>query len=85
MAKREQFEIRYNYGDNDNVVIKYKWNSANREVETIIDKIARAEFQRYKLTFESSVGDSKAGHTSGVREWTGQIDDNVIRFTITKK
>ena len=84
MAKREQFEICHNYGI-PKVVIKYKWNSANREVENIIGKIARAELQNYKLTFTSSVGDSKAGHTSGVREWTGQIDGNVIRFTITKK
>lgn len=81
--KREQFLITSTEGHN---VIKYKWNSANREVERLIGEIADKEGRNYRLIDSQS---EKEGfyHISGVRVWgTGETlyNSKEITFFITK-
>ena len=81
--KREKFLITSKAGHN---VTKYKWNSANREIEKIIGEIAQAEGKDYRLIDSQS---EKEGfyHVSGSRTWgNGETlhDSKEITFFITK-
>lgn len=81
--KREEFLITSTEGHN---VIKYKWNSANREVERLIGEIAKTEGRDYRL-IDSQSEKEDFYHISGVRVWgTGVTlhDAKEISFFITK-
>lgn len=77
--KREQFLITSTDGHN---VIKFKWNSANREVENLVGLTAQAEGVDYHLIDSESV---KEGfhHVKGSRTWKS-VDGKVVVFTIQK-
>lgn len=77
--KREQFLITSTEGHK---VIKYKWNSANREVEALIAEIADQECSHWSL-IESESQKTGKFHTSGVRVWK-RTDGKRISFFITK-
>lgn len=77
--KRENFLITSSDGHN---VIKFKWNSANREVENLIGEVAKAKGVDYHLVDSESV---KEGfyHVKGSRTWKS-VDGKVVVFTIEK-
>lgn len=78
--KREQFLITSTQGHN---VVKYKWNTANREVEKMVGEIAIQEDKTYRLIDSKS---EKVGFyfVSGVRVWATDHDSKEISFFITK-
>lgn len=77
--KREQFLITSTECHN---VVKYKWNSANREVENLIGEVANEDGERWSLVQSESEKDGKF-HISGVRVWE-RTDGKQITFFITK-
>lgn len=77
--KREEFLITSTESHN---VVKYKWNSANREVENLIGEVANSEGSRWSLVDSQSEKHGKF-HVSGVRVWE-RTDGKQITFFITK-
>lgn len=77
--KREEFLITSNEGHS---VVKYKWNSANREVERLIGEVAKEGFSQWHLVDSQSEKNAKF-HVSGVRVWE-RLDGKQISFFITK-
>lgn len=77
--KREKFLITSTDGHE---VIKFKWNSANREVENLIGLIAEAEGVNYHLVDSESVKEG-FNHVKGSRTWKS-VDGKVVVFTIEK-
>lgn len=79
--KRENFLITTNTGIS---VVKHKCNAANREVERLINEIARKEGKEYNLTASESKKDGSSYFVSGYREWTCE-DGFAILFNIEKQ
>lgn len=79
IMKREHFLITSTNGHN---VIKFKWNSANREVESLIGEVAKSEGINYHLVDSKSVKEG-AYHVKGSRTWKS-TDGKVVVFTIEK-
>lgn len=77
--KRENFLITSTEGHE---VIKFKWNSANREVENLIGEVAKNEGSNWNLV-ESESEKQGFHHISGVRVWERK-DGKRISFFITK-
>lgn len=77
--KREEFIITSTEGHK---ALKYKWNSANREVERLIGELAKEEFSQWHLVDSQSEKSGKF-HVSGVRVWE-RLDGKQISFFITK-
>lgn len=77
--KRENFLITSTDGHE---VIKFKWNSANREVENLIGLIAEVEGVNYHLVDSESVKEG-FNHVKGSRTWKS-VDGKVVVFTIQK-
>lgn len=77
--KRENFLITSTDGHN---VVKFKWNSANREIENLIGEVAQAEGVKYHLVDSESVKEG-FNHVKGSRTWKS-VDGKVVVFTIEK-
>lgn len=77
--KRENFLITSTDGHN---VVKFKWNSANREVENLIGEVAQVEGVNYHLVDSESVKEG-FNHVKGSRTWKS-VDGKVVVFTIEK-
>lgn len=78
--KRENFEISFN----GETMIKHKWNSSIRAIESKIREIATADGPGTTYNLVDSVS-NKTGfyHTSGSRTWERQDGKRII-FTISK-
>ena len=86
--KREQFLITSTAGHN---VIKYKWNSARKEVARLMHDWVNQEgekellsFLEYQLIQNESEKDSRGMHVSGVMSWREKTSGEEISFFITK-
>lgn len=79
--KREEFLITSTQGHN---VVKYKWNSANREAQNLMQEWANEypDNTVWNLVESTSEKDGKF-HVSGVRVWKG-TNGKEISFFITK-
>lgn len=77
--KRENFLITSTDGHK---VIKFKWNSAKREVENLIGEVAQTEGVSYHLVDSESVKEGLY-HVKGSRTWKS-TEGKVIVFTIEK-
>ena len=75
---RESFIIAYR----DKETVKYKFNSACREIEKIVKGIAIAEHTDYTLTGSSIIKNGFYA-VAGSRQWTGK-NGNIVDFTINK-
>lgn len=85
--KREQFLITSTAGHN---VIKYKWNSARKEVARLMQEYANQQGEKELLSileYELIENESeKEGfyHVSGVMMWKEKVNGDTISFFITK-
>lgn len=86
--QREQFLITSTAGHN---VIKYKWNSARKEVQSLMQSWANDEAEKdllhilmYNLVESTSEKDSRGMHTSGVMVYREAVTGKEISFFITK-
>lgn len=86
--KREQFLITSTQGHN---VIKYKWNSARKEVQSLMQEWVNKEAEKellsilmYNLVENVSEKDSRGMHTSGVMVYREATTGKEISFFITK-
>jgi len=77
--KRENYIISYN----GQTVIKHKWNSAIREIESIVREMAKAEGVFYSLLSSDSIK-GEYGFIRGSRIWEGS-NGKVLHFTIEKQ
>ena len=77
--KREQFLITSTAGHN---VIKYKWNSARKEVQSLMQEYANANGGQY--TLESKSEKQGFHFVSGVMVYTEAVTGKEISFFITK-
>lgn len=77
--KREQFLITSTDGHE---VIKFKWNSASREVETLVKELANTEQTTYNLIDKESIKEG-LNHVRGSRTWKS-VDGRVVVFNIEK-
>lgn len=77
--KREQFLITSTAGHN---VIKYKWNSARKEVQSLMQEYANANGGQY--TLESKSEKQGFHFVSGVMVYTENTTGKEISFFITK-
>ena len=85
--KREEFLITSTAGHN---VIKYKWNSARKEVARLMQEYVNLEGEKYPqshlqydLTENKSEKNGKF-HVSGVMSWEEKMTGDKISFFITK-
>lgn len=86
--KREQFLITSTEAHN---VIKYKWNSARKEVQSLMQEWVNQEAEKellhileYQLVQNKSEKDSRGMHVSGVMSWQEKTSGKEISFFITK-
>lgn len=86
--KREEFLITSTKGHN---VIKYKWNSARKEVARLMQEWVNKEgdrellsFIEYQLIQNESEKDSRGMRVSGVMTWREKTSGKEISFFITK-
>lgn len=85
--KREQFLITSTQGHN---VVKYKWNSARKEVQSLMQEYANANGEKELLSilqYELIENESeKQGfyHVSGMMTWQEKFNGDKISFFITK-
>ena len=86
--KREQFLITSTEGHN---AIKYKWNSARKEVQALMQAWVDAEAEKellrilqYNLVDSTSEKDSRGLHVSGVMTYSEAVTGKEISFFITK-
>ena len=77
--KREQFLITSTQGHN---VVKYKWNSARKEVQSLMQEYANANGGQY--TLESKSEKQGFHFVSGVMIYTDKATGKEISFFITK-
>lgn len=78
--KRENFRITSTVGHD---VVKHKWNSSIREIESLVRGLAKEVGATYCLT--GSVSNKEDGkYINGKREWTNQSNGCVVVFTINK-
>lgn len=77
--KREEFLITSTAGHN---VIKYKWNSARKEVQILMQEYANANGGQY--TLESKSEKQGFHFVSGVMIYTDKATGKEISFFITK-
>ncbi len=77
--KREQFLITSTEGHN---VVKFKWNSARREVQRLMQEYANSSGGSYTLESKSE----KQGfyHVLGVAVYTDTATGKEISFFVTK-
>ena len=76
--KREEFLITSTEGHK---AIKYKWNSARREVISILQE---DECSSYELVNITTKKDQRGLHISGVEVWKDHASGREISFFITK-
>ena len=86
--KREQFLITSTAGHN---TIKYKWNSARKEVQRLMQEWVNNEAEKellhileYQLVQNESEKDKRGMHVSGVMTWREKTSGKEISFFITK-
>ncbi len=86
--QREQFLITSTEGHN---VIKQKWNSARKEVHSLMQAWVNAEAEKellhilqYNIVDSTSEKDSRGMHTSGVMVYREAVTGKEISFFITK-
>lgn len=85
--KSEQFLITSTKGHN---VIKYKWNSARKEVRRLMREYANQQGEKELLPileYELIENESKKEgfyHVSGVVTWKEKVNGDTISFFITK-
>lgn len=77
--KREEFLITSTAGHN---VIKYKWNSARKEVQSLMQEYANSNGGQY--TLESKSEKQGFHFVSGVMVYTCESTGKEISFFITK-
>ncbi|UOL48854.1 hypothetical protein [Pseudomonas phage Astolliot] len=77
--KRENFEISFE----GQTIIKHKWNSSIRAIESKIREIADAERPATYSLVDSVSNKTGFYHTSGSRTWERQDGKRII-FTIKK-
>lgn len=77
--KREEFLITSTDGHE---VVKFKWNSANREVEGLVKELANTEQTTYHLIDKESVKEG-FNHVKGSRTWKS-VNGKVVVFNIQK-
>ena len=77
--KREQFLITSTQGHNS---VKFKWNSARKEVQSLMQEYANANGGQYTL---ESTSEKQGFHfVSGVMVYTDKVAGKEISFYITK-
>lgn len=85
--KREEFLITSTKGHN---VIKYKWNSARKEVGRLMQEYANQQGEKELLSIlEYELIENKSEkegfyHVSGVMTWKEKMNGDTISFFITK-
>lgn len=86
--QREEFLITSTAGHN---VIKYKWNSARKEVARLMQEWVNKEAEKellnilmYNLVESASEKDSRGMHTSGVMTYREAVTGKEISFFLTK-
>ena len=86
--KREQFLITSTKGHD---VIKYKWNSARKEVQRLMQEWVNHEAEKellhileYQLVQNESEKDNRGMHVSGIMTWREKTSGKEISFFITK-
>ena len=86
--KREQFLITSTAGHN---TVKYKWNSARKEVARLMQEYVNSEGEKYPqshLQYDLIENKSEKGerglHVSGVMSWEEKTTGDKISFFITK-
>lgn len=85
--QKEQFLITSTKGHN---VIKYKWNSARKEVGRLMQEYANQQGEKELLSIlEYELIENKSEkegfyHVSGVMTWKEKMNGDTISFFITK-
>ena len=86
--QREQFLIT---STQDHNVVKYKWNSARKEVHALMQAWVNVEAEKellhilqYNIVDSTSEKDSRGMHTSGVMVYREAVTGKEISFFITK-
>lgn len=86
--QREEFLITSTEGHK---AIKYKWNSARKEVQSLMQAWVNSEAEKellhilqYNLVESTSEKNSRGMHTSGVMVYREAVTGKEISFFITK-